>query len=299
VQKPSAKNIILIMFAAAIIGVAFAVSKYENPAYTGQTGNVSQSNFQIPVITASATSTDGTIAYSGNWEKTLSTTMTSVWGGSTTSIATANATLTPTDVFGRDIFTRYMQAENSGQDVTDPNVQQAVAGQILSDGTVLPTVTLYSANDLKITPDNSVAAITAYGNAAGLVFTEFFMKHENELTIVQDSLNANNPATLKELDPIIAEYQGLLKGELAVTVPSTLESTHLTLVNSFAELIFADQGFEKTFSDGLTSLNALSAYKQGATDLDTAINGIKTALNVSNITYTTQDPGILFTYKSQ
>jgi hypothetical protein len=298
VQKPSAKNIIFIASAAAIIGVAFFVSKHENGAYSTSSYDQSQNSIMLPILTASATSSDqNNINYGGNWEKTLSTSVSGSWGNSTSSSATSSAPLTPTDVFSHDFFTRYAQAKNSGADLTDPNVQQAIADKVLSDGTVLQKPHIYTQSDLKISSDNSSAAIKTYGNAAGLVFAEYFIKHQNEMDIIQSSLNDNNPTELKQLDPIIAEYQGLMQGELAVTVPASVASFHLALVNAFSELTFADQSFEKTFSDGLTSLNGLGSYQQGASDLNDALNGIETYLAAGNITYTTQEPGIIFTYK--
>jgi len=288
----------LIAGAIAIIGAALAVSKDEKPTYVTSSTNAGM-NAQIPVITVSATSSLDTLSYSGDWEKTLSKAVSGVWGNPSSSTITSNASLTPTELFGQDLFTRYAQAQNSGQDLTDPNVQQAVVNEVLSDGTVLSTPKPYAISDLKISPDNSIAALTAYGNAAGLVYVEHFIKHQGELDIVQNSLDNNDPSEINQLDPIIAEYQAILQGELGVTVPSSMESFHLDLVNGFNELVFADQGFKKTYSDGLTSLNSLNIYQQGESDLDSALTGIETRLNLANITYTTQDPGIIFTYKPQ
>jgi hypothetical protein len=298
VQKLSVKNIILIAVAVAIIVVAFIVSRYENPTYAVSADNT-QNSMQLSVITADVTSSTDAISYAGNWEKTLSTAVSGPWENSSSSTTASSTPLSPTEKFGQDLFSLYSQAENSGEDVTDPTVQQAIVGKVLADGSVLPAPKPYTISDLKISPDNSIAALTAYGNAAGLVYVENYIQHQGELTIVQNSLDSNDPTILKQLDPIIAEYQGMLKGELAVTVPSSMEDFHLDLVNAFNELIFADQGFEETYSDGLTSLNGLNIYQQGANDLDTALAGIKTRLNLSNITYTAQEPGIIFTYKSQ
>lgn len=297
VQKLSAKNIILIASAAAIIGVAFVVSRYENPSYTVSTQN-RQNSIRLPIITASATSTNDIISYNNNWEKTLSKASGS-WGITSSSTIASSAPLTPTDRFGEELFGLYSQAQNSGQDVTDPSVQQAIVGKVLADRTVLPIPKVYTLKDLKITLDNSTTSLTAYGNAAGLVYVENFIQHTDELDIVQNSLDNNDPTVLKQLDPIIAEYQAILNGELTVTVPTAMENFHLELVNAFNELIFADQGFQKTYSDGLTSLNSLSTYQQGYSDLDSALTGIETRLNLAGITYTLQQPGIIFTYKPQ
>ena len=288
----------MLVGAAAIIVVAFMVSKHENPTYYAAAHDT-QTSMQLPVITASATSSDNAISYSGNWEKTLSTAVSGVWGNSSSSTTASSTPLTPTDIFSRNLFGLYAKANNSGQDVTDPNVQQAIVDKVLADGTVLPSPKLYTTADLKISPDNSVAALKDYGNAAGLVYIKNYIKHNGELDIVQASLTTNNKTALKQLDPIIAEYQGMLQGELTVTVPSSMEDFHLDLVNAFSELLFADQGFEKTYSDALTSINGLTVYKQGASDLDTALTGIEARLTFSNITYTLQEPGVIFTYKPQ
>ena len=302
VQKPSAKNIILIASAAIIIGAAFAVSRYENPTYTVSTPQ-NNTGLQLPVISASASSTDEAISAGADWAKTLSTVATGWNNGTTpTKIATSNATLTPTQTFGQDLFSTYFAAQSSGQDLTDPNVQQAIVNKVMADGTVLPSPKLYSQSDFTVSQDNSVTALTAYGNDLGLVYVSNFVKHNGDLDIVQAALDANNPDLLKQLDTNIAEYQGMLQGALTVKVPSAMASAHLSFINGLSELVFADRSFEKTFSDGLTSLNAIAAYQQGMSDLGAGLRGIENNLHFANISYTSMsDPGIIFTYyyKSQ
>jgi hypothetical protein len=283
VQKPSAKNIILIAIAAAILGAAFIVSKYENSGYKANLHTTSN----VPVVTASATSSDFgsyNIAYAGDWEKTLSTAVSGAWGSSATgSVGTSSAPLTPVDILGRDILTRYAQAKSSGQDTTDPTVQQAIAGQILSDGTILPSPKVYAKNNIIVTSNNSTSTIAAYSIILENAFKNDLTASGYETDILQNSLDNNDPSVLAQLNPLIANYQALIKDLLAVSVPSSAAALHVNLINGINEILFSDEAFSKMYSDPMTSLYALGEYKKGSQDTEDALLALGLYFKAMNI----------------
>lgn len=297
-KYPSSKNFTLLVIAVLIIIGAFLISEYENRVTIAQENSSSQTsdqNSQNQLILATTTMYNTPIVSQGNWQKALSTAFgtSSAWtNGAVNSIsATAQATLTPTDMFSEDLFSKYASYQQAGADLTDPDTQQQLIGQVMADGTYIPTPQTYDLSSLKISPDNSTTAITVYSTGLQTIFeNDLGPSQPDELTIVQESLNNNDPSILKQLDPIIASYTLLLKDLLAMRVPESMADMHINLVNALSEVLFADQGFTQTYTDGLTSIQGLSEYKKGVQDLSDALTAILQYFNTE---------GIPFFYKQQ
>ena len=259
------------------------------------------------VATLDATSSVSSLSpidYGGDWQKTLLGTMgTSTWATENSSTGSSSIQtpdkLTLTDQLGRNLFTGYMQLKQEGMS-DDPQSQQDLIGQVLSDGTFVPAQKTYDKSEIKITSDNSKATIMAYGNAVGLVFKTHKAKGSiPELDIVQASLDKNDPTILQQLNPIIANNSAVLKSLLAIPVPSAMASIHLNLVNAINEILFADQGFTKTFSDGVVSLQAIAKYQEGVTALGKSLIALHTYFASVNIIFGPTDAGSMFTSQPQ
>jgi hypothetical protein len=300
-KYPSSKNFILLVIAIVIIIGAFLISEYENRVAIAQENSSDQTsdqNSQNELTLATTTMYNTSIAYQGNWQKALSTAFgtSSAWSngsaiGSNSLSDPAEVALTPTDMFGEDFLSKYAQYEQAGADLTDPDTQQQLIGQVMADGTYIPTPKTYDISNLKLSPDNSITAITAYSASLQTTFeNDLGPTQQDELTIVQDSLDNNDPSILKQLIPIIAKYNLLIKDLLAVHVPGSMANMHINLINALSELLFADQGFTQTYTDGLTSIQGLSQYKKGAQDLGDALTTILQYFNTE---------GVPFSYRQQ
>ncbi len=295
-KYPNSKNFILLVIAILIIIGAFLISEYENRTAIAQ-GNssdqTSDQNSQNELTLATTTMYNTSIAYQGDWQKALSSAFgtSSAWtdNADQSSSDTADATLTPTDIFGEDLFSKYAQYEQAGADLTDPDTQQQFVGDVMADGTYIPTPKTYDISSLKMSADNSVTAITAYSTSLQTIFeNDLGARQQDELTIVQESLDNNDPSILKQLDPTIASYTLLLKDLLAMRVPANMADMHINLVNALSELLFADQGFTQTYTDGLTSIQGLSEYKNGAQDFSDALTAIIQYFNANGIPFSYQ-----------
>ena len=290
-KPPSAKNFILIATAVLIILGAFVVSKYQNDANVAQQQQVATLNKAI--MTATTSIQNSLVAYEGNWQKSLSGTL-----GASSTWATGKATpvqnnLTATDLFSRDLFSKYAEYQKAGVNFNDPQIQQQITNQVLADGTYIATPKVYTTKDIVITPDNSLLSVKRYVNSVVTIVKSNTTVHSYEPDIVQNSLNTKNPDLLKQLDPIIASYQNILKNFIATPAPSALTKIHVDLVNAMSEIVFADQSLAKVYSDGITSLAGLSAYQKGVLDLSNAITEIGQYLKSANITFTPTEAGYI------
>jgi type II secretory pathway pseudopilin PulG len=293
-KYPSSKNFILLVVAVVIIVSAFLISEYENRVAASQESASEQnSQGQATNILATTTMYNTPIVSEGNWQKALSDAFgtSSAWRDSTTNStsATAEATLTPTDMFSEDLFSKYASYQQAGADLTDPDTQQQLIGQVMADGTYIPSPKTYDISDIKISSDSSTDAVITYSTNLQTIFEkDLGPRHQDELTIVQTSLDNDDPSILKQLDPTIASYTLLLKDLLAMRVPTNMADMHINLVNPLSELLFADQGFTQTYTDGLTSIQGLSEYKNGAQDFSDALTAIIQYFNANGIPFSYQ-----------
>jgi len=299
-KYPSSKNFILLVIAIIIIISAFLISEYENRIVLAQQ-NASYGDSQAEVELATTTMYNTSVAYQGNWQKALLDAFgtSSAWLNGKIGSVMPETTLTPTDIFGEDLFSKYAQYEQAGADFNDPQTQQEIVGQVMSDGTYIPTPKVYNENNIKIINNSSNTALINYGNAIGNIINDDATIETPELTIVQQSLNANDPTILKQLDPIVVNYQKILNGFLAMPVPAPLANFHLSLVNSISELLFADQNLTKVYSDSLVSLSGLGQYQKGAQDFAAAFSGIAQYFNTAGITFGPNDGGYVFMPKTK
>jgi hypothetical protein len=297
------KNILLILLAAVIIGGAFLLSEYMNGS--GATNAAQYGNAGSVVNPVIATSTVEPITYNDDWQKTLfNTASSSSWLDISNSGAAVSSTpesdLSATDILGQDVFAEYISAKQAGEDTSATDTQIAIAGQVLADGTFLSSPKVYDKSDFRITSDNSTAALLAYGNEVATIFQENNPPSPNEIVIVQDALNNDDPDALKKINPILADYTAVLKGLLALKVPSAVADFHKNLLNGMSELVFADNGFTKIYSDSLVSLQAITMYQNSLKDISTALSGLVQYFMLANVTFPPNDPGAaLFTIKSQ
>jgi hypothetical protein len=290
VKYLSAKNIAWIIIAAAIIGSAFIF------AQSGKSTDIPlEENAQIQTA---STSTTSPIVYDGNWQKTLVGTVgSSSWSVANTSQAQEKLTLT--QQFGRDIIGKYLALKEAGTSA-DPQSQQELVGQILSDGTFVVKPTLHTIKEIKIKKDSSKAAITQYGNAVGAIFSHFILpKAKAETDIVQESLDNKDPKILDQLDPTITNYKNTIAALLTIDTPQSLADMHLGMINGIAEILFADQSFKKISSDGIVGLQGIGIFQEGVTQFSTSFTSFIVYLKVNGITFTPQEYGYIFTNKNQ
>lgn len=289
----------MLVIAVLIIIGAVMISEYENRIVTAGQYDSNENN-QAMLDLATTTMYNSPIAYQGDWQKALVGAFgtSSGWLGGETGSVVPEATLTPTDIFGQDLFSKYAQYQQAGADFSDPQTQQEIVGQVMADGTYIPTAKVYTLKNIKVINSSSEASLIAYGNAIGNIIKTDATIQTSELDIVQQSLNANDPTVLKQLDPIIANYQKILNGFLATPAPLPIANLHLNLVNSISELLFADQSLTKVYSDSLVSLSGLGQYQKGAQDFAAAFSGIAEYFYSTGITFGPNDGGSVFVPKT-
>lgn len=210
---------------------------------------------------------------------------------------TANAkkeALTQTDLVARDFFARYMELNQAGL-AGDSQSQADLIGQVLKNGMVLSTPKLYAQKDILVSADDSAAAIKRYGNEVGAIFKKYSNPNaRNEVVIAKESVEAEKPEALKEIDPIITTYKNIVTNLLKVSAPQSLAENHLKLVNSLSTLLFCAESLRKIDKDAVAGIQGTSLWLGAATDLNQSFITLKSSFTSNGITYAAGEPGSFF-----
>lgn len=205
-----------------------------------------------------------------------------------TSSARYEAPTTLTDQLAVTFFEGYLRNKSYGQFGRSPEeLVKLTNDSVLSQTQDL----LYTTKDIIVTRDNSLPALKNYGNQMALAALALPTRDsQNEIDILQRAVNSDNESVLEELDPLIADYELLRSGFLAVAVPTSLAKEHLDLVNSTNAILGDITAMKVVFSDPLLSLLRIQRYQDDSRGLSTSIVNLQTKLKRLGVTYGPNDP---------
>lgn len=197
-----------------------------------------------------------------------------------------------TGAFSRGFFASFMTLKESG-DLTPENLQklsESIVENFTADG-----AKNFTSGDLKISADNSAAALKKYGNDMGTVFGEYLkLKLPDELAIVAQALSSGDQNKLNELDKIISANKNLIEKHLAMNVPQKVSPIHLKLVNHYGTITSAIENMKKAIGDPLTGTIAVSQYKKELTPLNNTMAELKNFFINNKIIFGPDEPGEIF-----
>lgn len=205
-----------------------------------------------------------------------------------------NTTLTPTDQVARDFFARYMELNQAGL-AEDKSSQLALIEDVIKNGIVLSKPKQFTTKDVVVGKDDSKEAILKYGNDLGAIFIKYHNpKARNEMAILKESLEREDPDLLKEIIPIAASYKNMLTAILKLPVPPTLSVNHVDLINGLSILSFVAESLLKVENDTLSGIQGTSVYLTGFNTMNLAFNRLKSAFAAHSIVYASTEPGSFF-----
>lgn len=275
----------MIFAAILLVGGSFVFAEYRNrqakSIYNAQEKTLSASaNDGIDISSKDIdTDNDG----SKDWEEILAGTNPNDPKSKPTATkvaATADITkkdseekLNQIDLVSRDFFARYMELRQLGT-AGDKNTQDDLAQKTVNNIVISKPID-YKLSDIITKTDSSVGAIKEYSEQIGGIFKKHAISSRNELIIVKDAGDNENADTLKELDPIILSYKGIINDLLKVRVPESIKLMHLDLINAVNGSIFVDKSFRNYMINPIEGVQAVAYYEIVAKNLLDAVNAIK------------------------
>ena len=275
----------LAIAAAIIIGVFIIKNKYSTPAtptelVAEQIQNANQSSIEAygAELEAEGVASDTAI----------------VLPSSPSSTATTSAPLGPitaTDKLAQNIFETYVNAKNSGVDISS-DVATQIADNVLSQPyTDSSAARTYSTNNVKVEETSAKQSIINYGNAVGEAFATPLPKDgQNELAIFSNFAATNNTALLSQLTENINRYQKIITSLLAIPVPQSFVQSHLAMVNTISTIVYEIEAMQNFPADPIGAQNAAQQYQNTFSSLATALKQEKSLFVDNGITFPTNSP---------
>lgn len=195
---------------------------------------------------------------------------------------------TLTNNFARAFFEDYMRAEMNGtleeQDMTE------YLGTFAEDITTEVSMEPYTRDDIVVYEDESTEALRDYGNEIAEIITSYDAAR-NEIDIVEEALETDEPAVLQELGPIANKFASLREDFLSVDVPSAASSLHLRMVNATHAMHGHVRAFQDVFEDPLRSYVHIEQYQVTAREVEQTLRALGRKLAAENIRYSDSEPG--------
>ncbi len=207
--------------------------------------------------------------------------------------ATYTRTNTVTERVGIALMENYFLAKSTGKPLTDVN--DTIAQQVFDQSLTSVNDTPYSNLDLTILPDDAPDTIRTYINAVALTL------NKNDLPGLPHNVRAFEQAFLeqdeqarKQLTAIAAMYQQNCLDLLALPVPSTVRSEHLSLVNTMCSMSKNLTSMVNSTEDPALALLRLKRYEEDEAALAQAVIAFRDMINRQNFSLNSDDPARMF-----
>jgi hypothetical protein len=286
VKYPNTKNVFMILIAIILVGAAFLFAEYRNKGdvttYSKNNISAQPSDYIEPQNTQSNT----------DWKKVLLANET-VGSSTIKDLTKRTGELEPIDAVSRQFFAQYMELRQLGSS-NDKLSQQELIEKTISSMT-LATPKPYVIGQIVTKLDISNEAIRQYGNDIGDIFKKYGVQSRNEGVIVRDSQLKEDPSILKELDPIAESYKKIISALLKLSVPKTIETLHLDIINSMNKGLFVVESFKKSDMDPVSGLQAVSQYQSVSSSLTSSLMAIRKYIASLGIVYSPNEAGYIFT----
>jgi hypothetical protein len=202
-------------------------------------------------------------------------------------VTPAKENLNPTDLFGRNFFTKYTELRQSGLTNNTSAVNNAVSELIGESLTGIKGPTMYTLKDIKSTTNINTESIRQYAQNLMSILGDW-MPAKNEVEIATNALETGDMEKLKEIDLIITNYKIALNRLKATIVPETLALPHLDLINGISMQVFNAESLRKVDEDALTAIAAISLELKSLQVIANATKQMKVIFDLSGINFVSQ-----------
>lgn len=200
--------------------------------------------------------------------------------------------LNTTDKISRIAFSRYLELKQAGGEV-DESFQQQLLNEVVQIQTRdIKPARFYSISDLSVVPDNKESA-TVFASKMGSILKDANVGID-ELNLMKEALDKENPAMLKKLDVSIDKYKKIIDDSLQINVPSGLTKDHLTFLNSISNIINTLEAMSVAFNDPAMALAMFGKYPLHFTEMHRAFISIQGYYTRNNITFADTESGFIY-----
>lgn len=269
----------LIFLICAIIVAGFAV--YVHVSKIALENKVSYAD----ATTATVGDTASIVAANSDWQKQFFSEGTSKpieLKSGEKKLAASTKPKTLTDEISQDLFTQFWQIHKAGLQ-SDDKVLSSFSDRFASQVAAAAAPNLYTVNDIRIAATANPSAVSAYAKQVTNLLKS--VPISDAAIIANNALQENGKSSLAEIDPIIKSYRSILTSLKAMSVPPSLASQHLNLINAVSTILFNAEALRRADVDPVRGLAALSIYVQGLQMFSDSLADLENGLKVSGIVF--------------
>ena len=153
-----------------------------------------------------------------------------------------------------------------------------------------------SKSDLRLTEDNSVGSLRAYGNTMGAIVKKYAdLGLPNELAVMAEALETQDQNEIKKLDRSIEVHKALINEFQTVLVPSGAADIHLALINTYIATERSVEQMRVVFTDPLVGMVGINTYTTHTETLGKVFGDLRSYFPSHNISFETKESGYVFT----
>ncbi len=192
--------------------------------------------------------------------------------------------LTATDLFGRELFSKFMTLRQAGM-ISDTNTTDALVNQILDNSQLITDEAKFStAADLYTFTSEDSAALQIYANTVANILKRD-QPVDNEVLVTKKALESGDLKLLENIDQIISTYARVRSDLLTTPVPFSASAYHIKLVNGVAKALANAVALRNSAVDPLQALEAISSYPETVSVVFYAIVDLRNYFDQAGITF--------------
>ena len=271
IRYPRAQTVMIFIVCVFLIGLTmFYMRNQSNPSQV--------QNDQGFTVTPSTQPNQVQISTNTDWRKQFiepSKSNTFKVSAKNASSSAQTEQLTATDKLARNFFTKYMDLRQAGLSTNQNAVNSAVNDLIDTSvaNTELPKPFTKANIHTVSLSDNST--LTNYGQAiSGIEWAYIPSKDNNEAVIAEKALEQNDMSLLKQIDPVIVNYQKALSIMSSMSVPEPLASYHIDLMNGINLELFNAKALRHIDTDPVSGVSAINLEVTALTNMNDAVTSM-------------------------
>jgi Bacterial TSP3 repeat len=210
--------------------------------------------------------------------------------------AKATSTITATDRFSRELFTKYLEAKRAGQEIT-PELSASIAADLTSKSydQELPP---FDASILKTTTNADPEFIRSYGNLVGTILSTPMPEGVSSELFILDKIMTNRGASagdLSDVSKLIDRYTTIHDKLVAMKIPVGAKEFHAQIVQAIELLRNAVVGIKSIEADPIGALPKIALYENGVNLLGASSFKFKRYFDTEGVFFSEDEKGIILT----
>ena len=197
-----------------------------------------------------------------------------------------NTGLSETEKFAQQFFASLAALKQSGQfDSNTIKNMSTTLGENIANPTIIDA---YSQNNIKISSDDSTQNQENYYIKAGNLFETYKNKGvgdelDSVSTIAAIGSSGSNPDLENKLNNIANYYQEYAQKMLTISVPESLSSYHLRIINDSNNTGISVRNMAKISIDPIIGLSGVAQYQKYSEDLIKSVTDLEAVLTTNGI----------------